>query len=106
MAETGGEVNDEFRKQYMQEMVDEKFDLFVRAWMAYHEAAHAVDGHLPPGHPSQRELGHYAVRAGKEAMAKHIHQSVIQTAIAKNDWVTHNIWNAAKLEALRRLGMK
>ena len=93
-----------FQQQYMNEIpVDDEYELFVRAWTAYHETAHRIDGHIPPGHPDQGRLGHLAVRAGKEAMAKHIHPSVIQDAMRNNDWRTYHKWQHAKLEALRRL---
>lgn len=84
---------------------DDTYELFVKAWMAYHEAAHKIDGHLPPRHPDQAKLGNYAVRAGKEAMEKCVPHDVIQEIIRSNDYVNYHKWQSAKLEALRRLGL-
>jgi len=99
-------MEDDFKRQYLGSLlVDDRYELFVRAWMAYHTAAHEVDGHLPPGHPDQARIGHYAVKAGWEAMEKHLHLQEIQEMIRKNDWIGYNKWQSAKLEALRRLGI-
>lgn len=94
-----------YKREYLGHFVtDDEFELFVRAWMAYHEAANRIDGHLKPGDPDQGKLGHLAVSAGHEAMAKHIDPRVIRHAIQVNDYVTYHKWQSAKLEALRRLG--
>lgn len=97
----------QFEQQYLGEFaVDEEYELFVKAWMAYHEAAHYIDGHLPPGHPDQSRIGHIAVRAGKDAMNRYVHESVIMDVMKKNDWKTWTKWQNAKLEALRRLNLR
>lgn len=95
----------QFKQEYMNALppIDEQYELFVRAWTAYHEAAHRVDGHLPPGHPDQAKLGHLAVRAGHEAMARHVPREVILDIIRRDDAVSYAKWQQAKLEALRRL---
>lgn len=84
--------------------VDHEYELFVKAWMAYHRAANEVDGHLPPGHPEQRVLGRLAVNAGSEAMRNFL--SSEQVTRIRNDVISYKRWNEAKMESLRRLGLK
>jgi len=81
------------------------YELFVKAWMAYHNAANSVDGHLPPGHLNYK-INRMAVQAGREAMNQYVHQDVIQDVIRKNDWKTWTKWQNAKREALRRLNQE
>lgn len=54
---------------------DEEFEIYLRAWLAYHAAADKVDGHLEYGLPQ-------AVVAGRAAMARVFPGRVMD----KNKW--------------------
>lgn len=91
-----------FRKQYLNIVHDyTEYDLFVKAWMAYHEAANLVDGHLPPGHRDQAKLGHLAVQAGLEAMKNIVGFASVNPF--KKDSNEYKTWQSAKFAALRRI---
>lgn len=93
----------ESKAQFLSEFkVDAEYERYVKAWTAYYDAADAIDGHIPPGHPSQARLGKEAVEAGKAAMAIYVPHEHIWAAIKGNDIVTHNKWQQAKSEAQRR----
>lgn len=78
--------------------INERFELFLQAWLGYHTAANEVDGHI--SYP-QTKQDHYvcslAVRAGKQAMLKHLGYTSYQNPEDKADW------NQAKWDALRVL---
>lgn len=82
--------------------VDEEFEHYVRAWMAYHEAAEKVDGAFGPCPPAKFRT--MAVRAGWEAMSKVFPLDARPSLVVNNpSCETYAKWNHAKLEALRRL---
>lgn len=83
--------------------VDEEYEIFVHAWMAYHRAANAVDWHVPPGHPDQAKLGRLAVQAGHAAMSR-VTDWRPHWAKGPNDPIVKK-WHRAKLDACRRLGL-
>ncbi len=88
-------MNKKFEQQYQQQWsVDEVFEEYVAAWMAYHKAADEVDGHVYRPDPKLLML---AVNAGLEAM-----RQISPGANLFNDIDPR--WQAAKMEALRRMG--
>lgn len=91
-------------KEFIDELLgkynpDPDFELWVRAWMAYHQATDRVDGHIiQPRSKEEYELRRRAIRAGEYAMSE-----VFDDQHYKMDERRGNISLKAKLEALRRL---
>ena len=88
-------MTEQWLQEYQQIFeVDEAYEMLVSAWMAYHEAADAVDGHYGRNIPA--DVRHAAVKAGFAAMDRILpgyrgyHSKDVR-------------WNAAKTDALRRL---
>ena len=101
-------MNDFKYKQYLYGsfQIDEEYEHYVLAWMAYHRATNAIDGQFIPGSPDQRRVGHLAVRAGLEAMGMVFPLDARPSLVANDPSIeSYTKWNSAKLEALRRLGL-
>ncbi len=79
---------------------DEKDTAAVKAWMAYHSAADAIDGHIrAPATRDEFELCRRAAAAGRRAQLL-----TLEILGVKEREIPLDVWNRAKLEALRRLG--
>lgn len=78
---------------------DWAFEEAVTAWIAYHQAADRVDGHIIPGSSEQRKLVGLAVREGLSAMRR----ALPGASLNGHPEYDSKRRNQAKIEALRRV---
>lgn len=92
----------EFHRELLGEwIVDDTYEFFVRAWMAYHKAADKFDGHIiSPKNKQEYELVRMAIGAGTNAMNQVFRDHGHTLDIF---WKQDKRWKSANLEALRRL---
>lgn len=85
----------DFEAQYQQcfPEPDHDFELAVAGWVAYHNAADRIDGHIRDYRQNPKLVGD-AVRAGFRAMRETVGEHRVR-------WVKAQ--TGAKLEALRRI---
>ena len=78
-------------------VIDEQHEAYIQCWVAYHEAANSIDGHIKtPNNLYEVKLCRYATRLGFSAM-NNMKEKLQLINIDKEKW------RSAKLEALRRL---
>lgn len=79
------------------------FEIYVEAWKRYHIAANMIDGGIE--HPTtsrQREFMYQGQVAGKKAMFEFLYDR--NESIPSDDKEKLEVWDAAKLESVRRYG--
>ena len=85
--------------------IDHLYELYVKAWMVYHQTAHEIDGHIE--NPVTAAEWATTVRAMRTAVKAQTDFLLANCMIrpTSQERTTYKKWNAAKQEALRRLGL-
>lgn len=86
--------------------IDHLFELYVKAWIVYHETANQIDGHIKkPRTTHEWVLVVRAMREATRAQARFMFLMGMIRPTKLDNPEAYDKWNAAKLEALRRLGL-
>lgn len=87
--------------------IDHQYELYVKAWIVYHQTAHEIDGNIK--NPQSTQDWVLVVRATREAVraqARFMYDvGMVRPSSLVGSTEAFTKWNAAKLEALRRLGL-
>jgi hypothetical protein len=96
------------RKEFLAQILgefpsrDPLFEMCTRAWIAYYQTAHAIDGHIKrPGTPEEYELCKRAEREGQFAINWFFHMHGMN-----RDLIPNTTWKDARREAQNRLNAR
>lgn len=95
-----------FKREILGEFaIDHEYEQYLACWMVYHQTADQIDGHIKyPTCTEEYETVRLAGKLAINAQSDFMYMMGIKIPSPKYSPEGWKKWNAAKLEALRRLG--